>query len=191
VATKSTQEWLNGEFIICRLWYSARDVSSADAAICWDGSSAGPAATDATILHAADAGTANADADAGAMDRQTCCHLFWEGPSLQIVKICGILVEQRLTVYMSESAVQQQQQMGMGGYGGAPIDQGQQQQPFVGMSNGAPAGPAAFPTYKGSLASKPDQLAAKKESTFDFVGVSIKLLYHTCLYLSHFFLCFT
>lgn len=76
----------------------------------------------------------------------------------------------------------QQQQMGVGGYGGVPFYQGQQQQPFLGMSNGAPAGPAAFPNNKSSQASKPDQLAAKKESTFDFVGVSIKFRYHTCLY---------
>ena len=59
--------------------------------------------------------------------------------------------------------------MGMGGFG-APLYQTQQQQPFGGLSNGAGLGSAPSGN-RTTAASKSDHLGAKKDSTFDFVGV--------------------
>jgi hypothetical protein len=78
--------------------------------------------------------------------------------------------------------------MGMGGYG-APPYQAQQQQLSGGTSNGAAPGTDLFAGNKNSLAPKSDHLGAKKDSTFDFVGVRIlhaaycpwlRKVYHVC-----------
>lgn len=56
----------------------------------------------------------------------------------------------------------------MGGFG-PPFYQAQQQHPVGGLSNGAGLG--SVPPGNRSTAAKTDYLGAKKDSTFDFVGV--------------------
>lgn len=64
----------------------------------------------------------------------------------------------------------QQQQMGVGGYG-APLYHAQQQQQFGGPPNGAAVGSDIFISSKPPSAPRAELLGAKKDPTFDFVGV--------------------